>query len=316
MKKALIIYYSQSGQACEIAESVTQPLRTGFLLQSEELKPDPPYPFPWRGISFFQTFPETVQEIPCKLKPFGFDPNEKFDLVILAFQTWYLSPSIPMNTFLQSPEAKKLLNNKPVITIQGCRNMWVMAQESVKKRIVEAGGRLVGNIVLVDRHPNLVSVITIVRWMTKGRKAASRWFPEAGVTKKEIRDASKYGEVISEVFRNERLNDLQEQLLRNGAVRINPVLVSIEQRGIMMFRMWSKWILKKGPYGSEARAGRLKLFKYYLFAVIFLVSPVVSLLFSINHAINRSGTRRMIPYYSGVALKDKRDDGLSEGSAS
>jgi len=300
MKKALVIYYSQTGQACEIAEAVTLPLKAGFEVQFEELQPDPPFPFPWKGISFFQTFPESVQEIPCKLKPFSFDRDENYDLVILAFQTWYLSPSIPMNSFLQSPEAKRLLKNKPVVTIQGCRNMWAMAQERIKLRILEAGGRLVGNIVLVDRHPNLISVITIVRWMTTGKKERSRWFPAAGVPEKEIRDTSQFGEVILDAFQNDRLNELQDKLLEMGAVCIDPVLISIERRGIMMFRIWSRFILKKGVYGSEARTGRLKLFKYYLFAVIFLISPVVSLLFSIIHRVNPARAKRMIRYYSGV----------------
>jgi flavodoxin len=300
MKKALVIYYSQTGQAREIAEAVTLPLKAGFEVQFEELQPDPPFPFPWKGISFFQTFPESVQEIPCKLKPFSFDRDENYDLVILAFQTWYLSPSIPMNSFLQSPEAKRLLKNKPVVTIQGCRNMWAMAQERIKLRILEAGGRLVGNIVLVDRHPNLISVITIVRWMTTGKKERSRWFPAAGVPEKEIRDTSQFGEVILDAFQNDRLNELQDKLLEMGAVCIDPVLISIERRGIMMFRIWSRFILKKGVYGCEARTGRLKLFKYYLFAVIFLISPVVSLLFSIIHRVNPARAKRMICYYSGV----------------
>lgn len=308
MKKAIVIWFSQSGQAREIAEAVTLPLKADFEVRFEELKPLRAYPFPWKGISFFQTFPESVQEIPCKLEPLTFNPDDHFDLVILAFQSWYLSPSIPMSSFLQSPEAKKLLKNTPVITIQGCRNMWVMSQETVKKRIAEAGGRLAGNIVLVDRHPNLVSVITIVRWMTRGRKEGRGWFPEAGVTQKEILAASRFGEVILEAFRNNRLDELQDKLVEKGAVRIDPVLVSIEQRGKMMFRIWSGWILKKGGYGSEARVARLKLFKYYLFAVIFLISPVVSFLFSIIHTISRSGTRRMIRYYSGVGMRSIYED--------
>jgi len=298
MKKALVVYYSQSGQAREIADSIVEPLKTAFEIIIEELKPDPPFPFPWKGISFFQAFPESVQEIPCKLRPFGFDPDEKFDLVILAFQTWYLSPSIPMQAFLQSPEAKKLLNNTPVITIQGSRNMWVMAQERVKARIKEAGGRLVGNIVLVDRHPNLISVITIVRWMTKGEKKRSRWLPEAGISEKEITESAKFGEVILHAFKDGNLEGLQDRLLEKGAVQINPVLVSIEKRGLMMFRIWSKFILKKGSYGSPARAGQLRLFKYYLFGVIFLISPVVSLFFYLKFKICQRGRKKLVDYYS------------------
>ncbi len=308
MKKALVVYFSQSGQAKEIADTIIKPLRSEFDIVCEELKPIPSYPFPWTGMSFFQTFPESVQEIPCKLEPFSFDPEDNFDLVILAFQVWYLSPSIPINSFLQSPEAKKVMKDKPVITIQGVRNMWVMSQERIKKRIWEAGGKLVGNIVLKDKNPNLISVITIVRWMTKGEKHGkgiySKIFPPAGVSEKDIHDSVKYGEIILQTFQDNTLAELQGKLVAERAVQINPVLASIEKRGLMMFKIWSKFILNKGDYNSPARIGRLKLFKYYLLAVIYLVSPVASLLFYLFHKINIRGTRKMIDYYSHNKLKE------------
>jgi hypothetical protein len=308
MKKALVVWYSQSGQAKEIADNLVKPLRGEFEIVEEELKPIPSYPFPWTGMSFFQTFPESVQEIPCKLAPFHFHPDDSFDLIILAYQVWYLSPSIPISSFLQSDEGKRVLKNKPVITVMGVRNMWVMSQEKIKLRIKEAGGNLVGNIVLSDRNPNLVSVITIVKWMTTGERFGSgmyaKLFPPAGVSAKEIAETGKFGRIILEAFQDGALFELQDRLLMQGAVRINPVLASIEQRGLMMFRIWSKFILKKGTYNQPQRVGRLKLFKYYLFAVIYLVSPLVSLLFYIGHKINRRGTKKMIDYYTHNALKE------------
>lgn len=304
MKRALVIFYSQTGQLKEIVDSVTASLGEDFELVIEELKPVPPYPFPWRGMPFFQAFPESVQEIPCVLEPFKFNPDQDFDLVILAYQVWYLSPSIPFTAFLQSPEARKVLKGKPVITILGVRNMWVMAQERVKERIRGLGGTLVGNIVLVDPNPNLVSVVTIGRWLMKGEQKGkgliSGIFPPAGVPEQNIREAAKFGEVIRGAFRIGHLDKLQGQLLEKGAVKVKPVLVSIEKRGRMMFGFWSKFVLKRGGYGDPAREGRLKLFKYYLFAVIYLVSPIVSLIFWFTHKIFYKRTWSSMGYYSHV----------------
>jgi hypothetical protein len=304
VKRALVIFYSQTGQLKEIVDSVTASLGEDFELVIEELKPVPPYPFPWRGMPFFQAFPESVQEIPCVLEPFKFNPDQDFDLVILAYQVWYLSPSIPFTAFLQSPEARKVLKGKPVITILGVRNMWVMAQERVKERIRGLGGTLVGNIVLVDPNPNLVSVVTIGRWLMKGEQKGkgliSGIFPPAGVPEQNIREAAKFGEVIRGAFRIGHLDKLQGQLLEKGAVKVKPVLVSIEKRGRMMFGFWSKFVLKRGGYGDPAREGRLKLFKYYLFAVIYLVSPIVSLIFWFTHKIFYKRTWSSMGYYSHV----------------
>ena len=77
MKKALVVYYSQTGQAKEIADTILKPLSSNFEIFYEELKPIPSYPFPWTGMSFFQTFTESVQQIPCKLEPLNFNPEDK-----------------------------------------------------------------------------------------------------------------------------------------------------------------------------------------------------------------------------------------------
>ncbi len=200
MKRALVIIYSQTGQLKRIADSITSPLLEDVDLVFEELKPIPPFPFPWRWQEFFQAFPESVQEIPCALEPFQFNPDQDFDLVILAYQVWFLSPSIPFTAFLRSPAARKVLKDKPVITILGVRNMWIMAQERVKKQIRDLGGKLVGNIVFVDPHPNLVSLVTIVHWLMKGEQKGkgffSRLFPRSGVPERTVREAGKFGEVI------------------------------------------------------------------------------------------------------------------------
>ena len=227
-----------------------------------------------------------------------------FDLVILGYQVWYLSPSIPFTAFLQSPEAQKVLKGKPIITILGVRNMWVMAQERVKRQIRDLGGTLVGNIVLVDPHPNLVSVVTIVQWLIKGEQKGKGLingiFPQAGVPEQNIREAAKFGEVIRGAFRSGQLDTLQEQLLKKGAVEIKPVLMNIEKRGRRMFGFWSKFLLKKGGYGDPAREGRLKLFKCYLIVVIYLASPIVSLIFWFTLKIFYEKTRRSVEYYSHV----------------
>lgn len=307
MKKALVLYYSQTGQALEIAQSITRSMQSEFQFAFEEIKPKTPFPYPWEGMSFYQAFPESVKEIPCELEQFQFDSNDNYDLIIVVFQVWYLSPSIPISSFLQSTEAAQLLKNKPVITAQGVRNMWAMSQERIKKRIKDMGANLIGNIVLVDKNPNLISVVTIVHWMLKGERHGGglygKLFPKAGVAKKDIEDSEKFGKLILESFNNNDLENLQDSLISQGAVKVNPVLLSIEKRGFMMFKIWSKFILKKGSYGSKEREGRLKLFKYYLFAVIYLLSPIGSIVIYIIHKLNPRNTKKIISYYSHNQLK-------------
>jgi hypothetical protein len=44
--------------------------------------------------------PECILGVPPEIEPPGFDPIEPFDLVVLAYQVWFLSPSLPVQGFL------------------------------------------------------------------------------------------------------------------------------------------------------------------------------------------------------------------------
>jgi hypothetical protein len=301
-KKVLVVYYSQTGQLFDIVKSITKPLADNEIkLYFEELKPKPAFPFPWTGKQFFEAFPESVKGIPCELEPLKVTAEENFDLVIVAYQPWYLSPSIPFHAFFQSEQARKILAGKPVITVVGCRNMWVVAQEKIKQYIREANARLVGNIVLRDKAPNLLSVISIVRWLLKNKKERYlKIIPPAGVSQADIVNAKRFGTTILGALRSNSLNNLQTGLIHQGAVEILPGLVMIEKNGSRIFSIWASFILKKGSYGDPARSLRLELFKYYLFAVIYLISPIGSLVFLISRPFRTGKIKRQVAFYQSV----------------
>jgi len=302
MKKVLVICYSQTGQLQNIVNSIVSPLRYNneIDITYEILEPDPPFPFPWNADQFFQTFPESVKAIPCQLKPFKNIKNKNYDLIIIAYQIWYLSPSIPAHAFFQSIEINELIKDKPVITIIGCRNMWVMAQEQIRKYISEANGRLVGNIVLRDKAPNLVSVITIVRWLFKNKKERYlKIFPPAGVSDKDIKDAERFGLPILNSLLADNYLELQDKLNNRKAIELFPSLLMIEKAGNRLFGLWAIWILKKGNYGDKNRSFRLKVFMYYLFFVIYIVSPFGTLVFYLTYPFRIKSINKNKVYYTG-----------------
>jgi hypothetical protein len=304
-KKVLVIYYSQTGQLFDIVKSITKPLAEAntVKLYFEELKPKPPFPFPWTAEQFFQAFPESVKTIPCDLEPLKISSDQDFDLVIIAYQPWYLSPSIPFHAFFQSEETKRLLAGKPVITVIGCRNMWAMAQEKVKQYIREANGQLVGNIVLRDKAPNLLSVVSIVRWLLKNKKGRYlKVIPPAGVSQSDIVNAERFGRTILGALNTGSFAGLQENLLVQGAVEILPGLVMIEKNGSRIFNIWASFILKKGGYGDQARKLRLTFFKYYLFAVIYLISPLGSLFFILTKPFRIRAIKKQIAFYKSINM--------------
>jgi hypothetical protein len=299
--KILVLYYSQSGQLKQILDSLLEPLadRPDLSIRFEALKPKPAYPFPWTTGSFCDVFPESFQEIACELEPLGLSPRQRFDLVIVAYAVWYLSPSVPVSSFLQSPAAKQLLKDRPVVTVIGCRNMWLMAQEKVKKRIGAAGGRLKGNIVLMDRASNLVGVATIAYWMLTGKKERPlRLLPRPGVSDNDIRQARRFGPLLRdpEALEQRELNAL-------GAVRVVPAYIVFEQRIEKVFKLWSSFIRQKGGPGDPRRKRRVRMFFYYLLAAIGIIAPLATLAGFLIRRLKRDRIREAVDYFSNNELK-------------
>lgn len=307
MKKVLVVYYTQTGQQKEILDQLLAPLADdpAVELTFHRIQPVTDYPFPWNGHRFFDAFPESFLQIPCALKPMDEQVlNERYDLVVLGYQVWYLSPSIPFNSFLQSEEAKRLLRDTPVATVINCRNMWVMAQEKVKKVLYEIGAHHVGNVALVDRHLNHVSVITIVHWMMKGRKDSYLGiFPKPGVSEEDISGAVKFGRSLLPHLHSGDYATLQAEWIAQGGVRVKPVLVFTDKRANTMFAKWAKIIRSKGLPKSEARKPWLKAFNYYLLFAIWVLAPIVALLFLILHLPFLSLVRKEKRYHQSIQFK-------------
>lgn len=301
MKKVLVIYYSQSGQLTDIVRSALKPLEKNpdVSVCYEALRPRKPFPFPWTALEFCDVFPESVEDIPCELEPFGFKADEDFDLIILAYQVWYLSPSIPVTAFLSSPEARRVVSGRPVLTLIGCRNMWLLAHERVKARLRDMGGKLAGNIVLSDRTSNLIGVITIAFWMLTGKKERFlNLFPLPGVSDQDIRDAERFGELILESLANEKAALNQSLLNQHGAVTVNPTYLIFEKRIIRIFKVWSKFILRKGAQGDPRRRPRVRLFLAYLLFAITFFAPLSTLASGLIQIFRRKQIREQVMYFS------------------
>ncbi len=305
MKKSiLVLYYSQSGQLGDILQNLTSDIKEEADIDIVSYEPEQAFPFPWKSASFFDAMPECVERIPGQLKPLPKHIFQKnYDLVIFGYQPWFLSPSQPTTSFLKSDHVQ-LLKGKPVITVVGCRNMWLNAQECVKEDIKQAGGNLVGNIVLMDNHPNLVALFTIIRWAFTGRKAAKGLLPEAGVSSADIADAHRFGQPIWQHLQENKLAQLQDALLAKGAIVLKPGLIILEKRGITNFRKFAKYIREKGGPGAPERQSRVKLFQRLLMLGIFVLSPISNLTAFIQLQIQKRSLLKDVEYYKGIDYEE------------
>ncbi|MBF2070489.1 hypothetical protein [Fischerella thermalis] len=284
MKRVLVVYYSQSGDVTRAVESFTKFLQTAEIeLTWECIKPKDNYPFPWSLYKFFDVFPECVNGEPPEIYPPKFGNDEKFDLIILAYQVWFLAPSLPIQGFLKSKYAKVLENTK-VITLVVCRNMWHSASETMKKMIAEVGGIHIDNVVLTHQGPPLATFITTPRLLLTGKK--NRFLgvlPAAGVRDEDIYALSRFGKQIANNLAALSDSSRQPMLQGLGAVEVNQRYVIPEFIGRLVYRPWAKIARFFGKQGSWSRIPIVCIFAVQLiFAIpiVLIVSTVVQFLFA------------------------------------
>lgn len=269
-------------------------------LHWKQITPVNKFKFPWGGTQFMDVFPESYFCVPSEVEHIE-EGNISYDLIVIGYQPWFLSPSIPVSSFLQSEQGKQLLKDKPVITVVGCRNMWINGQEKVKKMISDCGGRLKGNIVLQDNHHNLISLFTVIGWQVKGIKEKYWGFlPPSGVSESDIQSSGRFGPEIMHALITGEWDSLQNKLKSLGAVKVNTTLMLLELVGNRMFRLWATLIRASGKPGSTMRNILLQVFMYYLIFAIFIGNTLFSVVSVVRSLFFRKSVKAQVEYFSGV----------------
>ncbi len=298
MKKVLIVSYSQTGQLNRILDNIATPLRENGSIDVEwtTITPERPYPFPWPFFSFFDLFPESVYLDGPPIKKI-ITKYQKYDLIILGYQVWFLSPSLPVSAFLHSVEGRALLKNTPVVAVNACRNMWLNAYERLKEMLNDAGAHLLDHVVLVDQGNSFATFITTPRWLLTGKKGPFLGMPEAGVSEKAIKDSVRFGRAISYALDSGKEKNRSPLLTGLQAVDVNDRLIASERIGYRSFRIWGKLIRKAGKPGEIGRRIVLTLYILFLVTLIVTIVPVTVMLRYLMYPFARKSLRKMKHYF-------------------
>ena len=273
--KVLVLHFSQTGQLTEILKNIVSEIQSNEVtVEQIRCETEKYFDFPWNTSTFYDVMPESVLHTGCEIKPFSPKEN-KYDLVIFGYQPWYLNPSIPAMGILKTDTFKNIIKNTPVITVIGARNMWINAQDEVSKRIKDAGGKLVGNIPLVDKSPNTLSAVSIVHWMLSGKKNR-KWgvFPKPGISDFDIDNSGDFGKIIQTNLKNRTLSKLQDDVLKTKKIDIKWTIVLIESRAKKLFQIWANLVINKGTTPVKRR-NWLALYRIYLVFVLYVLSPII-----------------------------------------
>lgn len=276
MKRVLVLWYSQTGDVHRMAESFVEPLQSEDVeLVWQELQPTVEYPSPWRNIHrFFNVMPECVLGLPPPIAEPTFDPDDKFDLIVLAYQAWFLSPSPPIQAFFETQHARVLRGCK-VITISVSRNMWHRALVKMKRLLAQAEAIHIDNVIVTHQGPPWATFVTTTRTLFTGKRDRL-WgvFPPAGIPDEEQDRMRSLGAAVANQL--DALDDpTGRPLLRGlGAVKVNRRYVIPELVASRFFPFWAHVIRLFGRIGSPFRHVGIFLFIHFLLLSIILGIPL------------------------------------------
>jgi len=274
IKKVLVLYYSQSGQLKKVVDSFVLNLPDEEIkVDIKPIKPKETYPYPWPFYRFAVEFPEAALMEGSEVYELE-NLEEDYDLIILGYTIWFLSPSSPIVGFMKSAQAKKIFQNKPVVTLIACRDMWVMAQEKMKILLDDVGAKLIDNVALTDQGKGVYSFITTPRWLLSGKKDAFWFFPRAGILEREIDQAARFGKRLNLALKQNKEKELKPLLKNLGAVSVNGKLIASEVIATRSSKIWAKLIKKFGSKNSLGRKVGMTTYSVFLVLLVFTIVPL------------------------------------------
>src|SRR5690606_38022529 len=140
------------------------------------------------------------------------------------------------------------------MTVIGCRNMWLMAQEKVKAKLEVMGARLIDNVVLTDSAHSAMTFISTPLWVLTGNSVPrlGGFIPRAGIPEADITAASRFGRAIGEQLPAQQ-GELHSMLKGMGAVKVQERLIASERIAHRSFRIWGALLRAIGDQNSILR---------------------------------------------------------------
>jgi hypothetical protein len=290
MRRILVIDYSQSGDVTKVADAFTRALAgPGLEVHREQIQPLVAFPYPWGSLRrLYSVFPECFVGWPGDIRPLAFSAGDRFDLVIVAFSVWHLAPSLPIQAFLRSEQAK-VLKNKPVITLCVSRNMWHSASETMKKRLSQVGAIHIDNIVVTHQGPPFSTFVSVPRALLYGKRdRLFGIFPPADIGDKDLDHVASLGAEVAS-----RLGDLKPPfhslLAGRGAVKIRFRSIVPELVGWYLYRAGAQLVARLEQRGKLYRQLAIDLFLGVTLVVILVGIPMcMALVFLLYPLLGRS----------------------------
>src|SRR6202012_5476977 len=111
----------------------------------------------------------------------------------------------------------------------------------------------------------------IFHWMLGCKKDRYlKIFPKPGVSDEDIANTHVYGQTVSKHLAINNWEGLQDELLKQNAVKVKYPLMLLETTAVPTYTRWVGLIVSKNNRGPWLTA-----FKYYLYVALFFGAPIL-----------------------------------------
>ncbi|MGK2908218.1 MAG: hypothetical protein ACSLE1_00195 [Sphingobium sp.] len=182
--RCLILYYSMTGQAAKAASLAADAAQgagwEAILCRMTMSDPSDVLARPM-NIAASKKWTQGAQK--GVIVPVAYDPPDaitrRYDAVLLFSNTWGDHPSVPVRSFLESPEAGAVLSDTPFGAFIICRRLWEKNLGIVRKLGEAAGGRFLGGEAFMHPGGQIGSLIQTITYLyrTDGGRRRFAGFP-------------------------------------------------------------------------------------------------------------------------------------------
>ena len=215
--RVLLLYYSYTGQAAKVlavagevfAERGCEVVTAGIEFT------DPRYSEKFSRFPMKRVWPDMLSVFTAQgrgetgqIRTPDTVRDTNYDLICIGSPTWWKAPSMPMRSFLQSDEARKLLVGKRFAVFVVCRHFWQENFEEVCKLAEGCGGRYVDEIHFSYPGDSLRSMLSLTSYLGSGKyrqKYLGVRIPPTNVRPEQLEQTRKFAVRLADrVFGGQR----------------------------------------------------------------------------------------------------------------
>lgn len=176
--RVLLLYYSYSGQALKVLEAAGDVFteRGCEVVKAGIEFTDPRYAERFSHFPMKRVWPDMLSVLKAQQRgetgeiriPDAVHDGD-YDLICIGSPTWWKAPSMPIRSFLQCDDARKLLAGKPFVVFTVCRQYWQENYAEVCRLAENCGGRYQDEIHFSYPGDSLRSMLALTSYLGSGR---------------------------------------------------------------------------------------------------------------------------------------------------